>query len=208
MKISTHLKTVALMAAIAVPVGGYAETTKCEQVADAVRTAIAKEPQKVLLIVEDNMVANESCACEIVKAAIQASHANAELIQQIVLTATHVAPKLSAVIADCASSLAPDHSKDVRDSVKQAIGVQPAGGPDSTPGTETTGAANGDYSAPTNLHGIYLIQPSTGGFTTSTTGSSTDKNCDCPTTKVTVVSKRTRVRHTVAQSPSSANQGP
>jgi len=126
-----------------------AEPVNCDQVTADVRAAVTKEPKKVLVIVEDEMVANESCAGGIVRAAIQASQADADLVKQIVTTATNVAPRMSAVIAEAAAGVAPDNSKDVAKSVKQVIGVQPE--------APTTG---NDFSpAPVAIQGVYLIQP-------------------------------------------------
>jgi len=124
------------------------DVTDCDKVAVDLRAAITAEPTKVLLFVEDAMVANEGCACEIVKTAILASEANSDLMKQIVLTATNVAPNRSAMIAECATAIAPDHSKEVAESVKQSIGVQP----------------ESDYKkAPADIRGVYLIQPAAGG---------------------------------------------
>jgi len=125
------------------------DVTNCDKVAVDLRAAITADPAKVLLLVEDAMVANETCACEIVKTAILASQANSDLMKQIVLTATNVAPNKSAMIAECATAIAPDRSKEVADTVKQSIGVQP----DSP-----------DYQkAAPDIRGIYLIQPAAGG---------------------------------------------
>src|SRR5687768_8138970 len=85
-------------------ISAYAAPT-CDKAAAEVRAAIEAAPNRVLIIVEDAMIANEGCACEIVKAAILASHANAELSRQIALTASNVAPNLSRVIAECARSV-------------------------------------------------------------------------------------------------------
>lgn len=126
-----------------------ADVANCDKVGTDVRAAVEKEPKKVLVVVEDAMVANESCACEIVKAAILSSHADPELIRQIVLTATNVAPRMAAVIAECAAGIAPDHSKDVAKSVKQVIGVVPEAPP----------AGNDFTPVPADIRGVYLIQP-------------------------------------------------
>jgi hypothetical protein len=79
----------------------------CEGIANDVMNAIRKDAAKTLLIVEDALVINEGCAGDIVRAAILASKADAALVNQIVQTATGVAPKKAAVIADAASSAAP-----------------------------------------------------------------------------------------------------
>ena len=134
-----------------------AETASCDKVSTDLKAAIEREPKKVLVFIEDAMVANESCACEIVKTAVQASKADGDLLKQIVLTATNVAPKMSAKIAECAGMAAPatapgqiqglDNSK----SVKQVMAVAPPA--DTSTGPDFTGV-------PSDIRGVYLIQPS------------------------------------------------
>lgn len=75
---------------------------KCDQMANDVRKAVSSDPAKTLMIVEDALVINESCACEIVRAAIEASGADEAMKQQIVQTALAVAPKMAPVISECA----------------------------------------------------------------------------------------------------------
>jgi len=45
------------------------------------------------MIVEDALVINESCACEIVKAAITAAKADAPMVKRIVQAAVAVSPE-------------------------------------------------------------------------------------------------------------------
>jgi hypothetical protein len=164
-----HSIALAIMAA-AYLVGAPVSAATCDKVAADVRAAIEANPSKVLIIVEDAMVTNETCACEIVKTALIASKANADLARQIVLTATNVAPNLTQLIAECARGvLAGDGTagktgKEVADvfgkEVKNATGVQPVN----------------DYAAaPADIRGVYLIQPSAGAIVT--------KECDCETPK-------------------------
>jgi len=163
-----------------------ADLLNCDKIGTGVRAAVEKEPKKVLVVVEDAMVANESCACEIVKAAIIGTHADAELVKQIVLTATNVSPRMSAVIAECAAGLTPDHSKDVAKSVKQVIGVQP----------EAPAAEGNDFTpVPADIRGVYLIQPAA----LPVLGAQPQ-----PTKKVIV--DHTPPHHGVPQSPSAAQQ--
>jgi hypothetical protein len=75
---------------------------KCNDISEDVRKAITSDPAKTLMIVEDALVINEACACEIVRAAIEASKADANLKQQIVQTALAVAPKMAPAITECA----------------------------------------------------------------------------------------------------------
>jgi hypothetical protein len=191
MKTRTSLRIAAFMAAtVALARPAQAgDITRCDKLFEQVRAAVEKEPQKILIIVEDAMVANEACACEIVKGAILGSHASPELRRQIVLAATHVAPNMGPVIAECAGALSRGGGKEVVESVKQAIDVQP----DSVQPPVETGSGGSDYGlTPWDIRGVYLIQPSTGGFTTTST---------------TVVVKRLPPKHSVPQSPSVA-QGP
>lgn len=119
----------------------------CDQIAADVKTAVAKDPSKVLMIVEDALVINETCACEIVKAAITASSADAAMAQQIVQTALAVAPKMAAIITECAESVAPGSTKSTKDIAKSE-------------GTDFSDAWA------TNIRGIYLIQPAAAGVVT------------------------------------------
>ena len=202
MKTSSYLTVVASVAAVLMsPAIGFAsDSTNCDKVAKFVREAVEKEPQKVLVIVEDNMVANESCACEIVKAAIFTTKANAELVKQIVQTAVHVAPNQAALIAECASAVARDHSKEVVDTVKGVTGVQPVD-PIMAPIVEPS--SESDYSrVPSDVRGVYLVSPSTGGVTTTTTV------IEKPTSTKKVVRRRSSPHRSVPQSPSVATTGP
>lgn len=138
-----------------------AETGSCQGIADDVTAAVTKEPGKVLMIIEDALVINDGCACEIVKAAITASQADATLVNQIVQTAISVSPKQSGIIMDCATAISPN-SLATRDmtavtssgnDVKNPLPVEPA------PASEE------DFKPiPTSIRGIYLMQPPAGGF--------------------------------------------
>jgi|GEM_PF-3396007 len=84
-----------------------AQVGACDEISRDVSSAVQKDPTKVLMIVEDALVINEACSCEIIKAAITASQADAVLVNQIVQTAISIAPKMSGVIMDCATSVSP-----------------------------------------------------------------------------------------------------
>jgi hypothetical protein len=85
---------------------GLLAAPKCDQMSSDVRKAVASDPAKTLMIVEDALVINESCACEIVRAAIEASKADDAMKQQIVQTALAVAPKMAPVINECSGMAA------------------------------------------------------------------------------------------------------
>ena len=128
----------------------------CDQISTDVREAVGKDPSKVLMIVEDALVINESCACEIIKAAIMASSADAAMVHQIVQTALAVAPKMAAVIAECAAAAAPGSGE----AVAALAGGKVA---PSVPVAEGTNFSN---AWATNIRGVYLIQPAAAGFIT------------------------------------------
>jgi hypothetical protein len=142
----------------------------CDKIAADVREAVAKEPSKVLLIVEDALVINESCACEIVTTAIVASSADASLAQQIVETAVAVAPKMTAVIQDCAAN-ALGAQPAVTSSGKQGVGKQGAGPVESgkepafsvQPPREEASVDYG-HGGRVDIRGVYLTLPAAGGF--------------------------------------------
>jgi hypothetical protein len=111
MRIFTQLRLaigVSLLIMATAPSKAQAEgNSACDGIAKDVMSAIRRDTAKTLLVVEDALVINEGCAAEIVKAAITASKADAALVNQIVQTATGVAPKKASVIAEAANSVAP-----------------------------------------------------------------------------------------------------
>lgn len=146
---------------------------KCDQISQDVRKAIAADPAKTLMIVEDALVINEACACEIVTAAIEASKADDSLKQQIVQTALAVAPKMAPAVTACVGmtgavptplveSQAGDaaHTTYSGKSGKGAKAVLPVEPP--PPVEEFT------Y-IPRDIRGIYLIAPGGVGFITERT---------------------------------------
>lgn len=150
------------MAVATLQTTAHAQSGSCQGIVDDVTAAVTKEPGKVLMIVEDALVINEGCACEIVKAAITASQADATLVNQIVQTAISVSPKQSGVIMDCATAISPNavatsdmtaatsSGKDV----KNPLPVEPAPAPEEEEFKPI----------PSSIRGIYLMQPPAGGF--------------------------------------------
>jgi hypothetical protein len=171
-----------------VPMASAGPRTACDKIAEDVREAVSKDPAKVLMIVEDALVINETCACEIIKTAIMAANADEAMVVQIVQTALAVAPKMSAVIAECATAAAP--------AAGPAIAALGAGGESTTVVAESpTGGGKGvvavapvtppvdvpDFSNAwsTNIRGVYLVQPAAAGFITQVVQvSSSDKAGD------------------------------
>ncbi len=172
-------------------------TLNCDQIAKDVRESVTKEPGKVLMIVEDALVINESCACEIIKAAIQASNADAAMSKQIVQTAIAVAPKMTGIIVECAEAVSPGAGggAQVMKSGKSAKSVEPLGGPVAEP--------KDDISPRADIRGIYLMQPAVGGIiNTEETPEeeSTDDDDDSPPRKP----RAPRKHNTTPVSPSCA----
>lgn len=140
-----------------------AQSGSCDDISRDVASAVQRDSSKVLMVVEDALVINEACSCEIIKAAITASKADAALVNQIVQTAISVAPKMSGVIMDCATSVSPGavatsevqmtavtaSSKDVKNPLPV---IEPA-------------EVEEDFNPiPSSIRGIFLLQPPAGGF--------------------------------------------
>ena len=145
----------------------------CDDIALDVASAVAKEPGKVLMIVEDALVINETCACEIIRAAITASNADTTQVNQIVQTAISVAPKMSGVIMDCATSVSPGTAI-----TNQVTAATPSGKEVKNPVPVVAPAVEEEFSPiPSSIRGVYLMQPPAGGFLPRPC----DKDCISPT---------------------------
>lgn len=177
---------------------------KCDQIAGDVRAAIEKEPGKLLMVVEDALVINESCACEIVKAAIQASKADEATSKQIVQTAIAVAPKMASVINECVASLAPGAAVDAP-VASTTSGKEPAdifGDKNPQPATTPDDAGSDFQGGMTqSVRGVYLIAPAASGYVTTTTEE--DTTGDHPTQP-----RSNRKRHYLPVSPSTSTPDP
>ena len=80
----------------------------CLKISLSVKHAVAAEQSKVLEIVATEVGAAPGCSCEIVKAAIQASHAKPATVAAIVETAATAAPEHLRLISQCAVAVAPE----------------------------------------------------------------------------------------------------
>ena len=65
-----NMKYALFGAALALVTPSYAAAPDCYTISTSVKTAVAENPEKVLELVAAEVAQNESCACEIVKAAI------------------------------------------------------------------------------------------------------------------------------------------
>jgi hypothetical protein len=83
-------------------------TIDCSISATSIQSEIKTQPSAVLMIVEKAMKLHPNCSCEIVKAAIRASDADAELVASIVEVAVIASPEHTRLIAQCAVAVAPD----------------------------------------------------------------------------------------------------
>jgi hypothetical protein len=108
------MKYVLFGAVLALVTPVYAEAPDCYKVSTAVKKAVAAHPEKVLKLVATQVAQNESCACEIVKAAIVASGADKQLVAGIVEAAITVAPSKVRIIGQCAVAVAPDALAEVQ----------------------------------------------------------------------------------------------
>jgi hypothetical protein len=196
--------------------------TRCDQIAKDVRESVAREPSKVLMLVEDALVINESCACEIIKAAIQASNADKAMSKQIVQTAVAVAPKMSAIIFECAEAVAAG-SGGV--GVKSEKSGNSLGGPVAEPKDGVSGQdgdtmdasqvaepkdKEGKFSSANraDIRGVYLMQPAVGGLIsagTSKADSADDKNSGANDSKINPRKPRKHTTTPVSNSVSAFN---
>jgi hypothetical protein len=89
---------------------GEAAETKddCPAIALSVEQRIKLDPSKVLETVETEISSNSGCACEVVKAAIRASHADVGLTADIVETAITAAPETMRIVSQCAIAQVPE----------------------------------------------------------------------------------------------------
>lgn len=121
----------------------------CAAVGRKVKSAVAKDPTKVLVIVEDSLTAHPDCACEIVKGAIVGAEADNDLVKQIVITAVTSAQEKAAEIAECAVHAAPDAAKAVKAGLEAALGEV----------VDDSSKTAPFVGAPVGANGIFLLSP-------------------------------------------------
>ncbi|MFZ2278109.1 MAG: hypothetical protein WAW39_09930 [Prosthecobacter sp.] len=101
-------KKLVIILSVAFSLNAMAQSANnCADICNDVKTAVEKDPSKVLMILEDALVINEGCAGDIVKIAITASKADETLAGQIAQTGVSVAPKMEVAINEAATSLFP-----------------------------------------------------------------------------------------------------
>ena len=93
----------------------------CGEVGHRVRMAVEQSPDKVLIFVEDAILANELCTCEIVKGAIVGSVGDRDQVRAIVFTAVFTSPGMAATIAECAIAVAPEAAEVITLALEEAL---------------------------------------------------------------------------------------
>ncbi len=80
----------------------------CTNLSLSVKNSVSAERARVLEIVAKEVSSAPSCACEIVKVSIEASHANIQSVAAIVEAASIAAPEQMRLVSQCAVAVAPD----------------------------------------------------------------------------------------------------
>ena len=113
----------ALFGAVLAATPAFADAPDCYKVSTAIKKAVAAQPDKVLELVAVQVAQNESCACEVVKAAIVASDADKALVANIVDAAVTAAPSKMRIIGQCAVAVAPDALAQVQEVITKLSAV-------------------------------------------------------------------------------------
>ena len=178
-----------------------AKKIKCTEVIAKLEGEIAKEPARVLLSVEDALNANDSCACQIIKAAIVASKADPKLVGEIVSTAINAAPTAASTIGECALAASPEAASEIKTAMQAALGQGDGAGKEPissgkepiSSGKEPISAGKDIVTAPpatvdndfdsvgaVSIQGIYFSAPGGGGGTPEKeTIIKVVRSCDC-----------------------------
>jgi len=131
--------SLAQMWAIYRPQGEPVAAGGCETVGLSVRQQLKLDPSLLLEAVEREVSANAGCACEIVKAAIQESAADPELVAKIVEVAIMAAPESMRIISQCALAVMPESLAAVQSLLAR---LDPGGG-DGVSGAKSAKSAKG-----------------------------------------------------------------
>lgn len=101
---------------LAASIGALSAETPVDCIAKSafVKSAVAAKHAKVLEIVSAEVTASPTCACEVVKAAIEGCEADTKLVAKIVEAAAVAAPEQMRLVAQCAVAIAPDALADVQ----------------------------------------------------------------------------------------------
>ena len=170
---STFLSRAAATVTAFVSLLAVAGAADCSKITKEVRKEIEASPTKVLVVVNEAISKNESCACEIVKTAIEATNATKQpkLVREIVVVAVTAAQKKASIIAECAVASAPGSTSEVKAALNQVFASREESAEASDEEEEEgdgEGEGEGDDfgPAPVVISGVYLIAPiaPSGGF--------------------------------------------
>jgi len=134
----------------------------CLKLAVTVKHAVTAQPDEVLQIVEKEVGANPNCACEVVKAAIQASKAEPKVVASIVETAASVAPDKMRLISQCAVAVAPEALTSVQSVMSRLDPSKGEGSPSSKGGKVSDVAVKPAWN-PLDFPGQGPVGPTPGG---------------------------------------------
>ncbi|MFK7851176.1 MAG: hypothetical protein AB8D78_09385 [Akkermansiaceae bacterium] len=109
------------------------EAIDCDNLAASVASAITADPSEVLNVISEQMALFPGCACETVKAAINASDASNDLVGEIVYASVMAAPDQWELIGQCALAAAPDAAAEINAALIRA-GKSALGNPLDFPG--------------------------------------------------------------------------
>ena len=84
------------------------EAPDCLKISQSVKTSLESNLSNLLEIVSTQVAVSPACSCEIVKSAIEASGANAEVVASIVEAAATASPENMRLVAQCAIATVPD----------------------------------------------------------------------------------------------------
>jgi len=132
-------------------VASHAAEVDCVKLSFAIKQEVAANHSMVLQIVEKAVFANPSCACEIVKASITETQADAKMIASIVEVAAKAAPEQMRLIAQCAVAVAPDALEDVQAVLAK---LDPGTGDSSIASDEEEGSDKGGDVKPKNQQNV------------------------------------------------------
>jgi hypothetical protein len=88
--------------------------TDCAKTSQRVKNAVKADKSAVLEIVSKEVTAGPDCACEIVKAALEAASAEPKAVAAIVEAAINAAPDKINIISKCALAVAPDAAAEIK----------------------------------------------------------------------------------------------
>lgn len=109
----------------------------CQSIAEDVTISIARNRDRLLVILEDALRRHGNCTCEVVSAAVRAAEGSGAVISQIVEVAVTLKPSLAAEISECASAAAPGQIAAVQQGLDRAL-KETARGPGALPAAADT----------------------------------------------------------------------